>query len=162
MNRKKGFSLIELIVVISIIGILSSVAVTNLFNSKYSASLGTSVDILITDIKQQQLKAMVGDTEGRGIHPDAYGIHFETGSYTLFHGTNYSQSDSSNAKINLGDNIQVSSAPFLNSAIIFATQSGEILNFSTTGPYTLVIKNAPTLDQKTLIFNKFGTITSVN
>lgn len=160
MNNRTGFSLIELIVVVGIIAVLSSFAFINLFNTKYTASFQTSIDTLITDFKQQQLKAMVGDTEGRGGSPDSYGIHFETNTYTLFHGTIFNQSDTSNFTIKLGDNIQILDDWNLQS-IIFTALNGEVLIFNSS-KNNFKIKNVLTQDQKTVTFNKFGIITSVN
>lgn len=157
-RNHKGFSLLELIVSITIVSILFALVIINLLNVKQKASLSTSIDTLITDIRNQQLKAMVGDTEGQSSMSNL-GIYFATDRYTLFHG-NYSPTDPSNFTITLGDNIVFGNISFPSSQVVFASKSGEVIGV--TGNQTIVVQDSQEQEQKTLTVNKFGVITEAN
>jgi hypothetical protein len=124
-----------------------------------SAAVNTVIDPFITDFKNQQVKAMVGDTEGRGV-PDNYGVYIQPSSYTLFHGQIYNTSDTTNFSVPIDSSLQLSTT-FAGNTISFASGSGEIKNF-VTGQDTVVIKNPITNEQKTIKFNKYGAILSIN
>lgn len=158
-STKQGFVFIELIVVLGILAALLGIVIINVGNIRSSASVNTSVTSFVTDIKNQQTKAMVGDTEGRGV-PDTYGVYVEPTKYTMFHGQNYNSNDTSNFAIPIDASFQLSST-FSGNKIIFASGSGEILNF-VSGQNTVVIRNATTGEQKTITFTKYGSISSVN
>lgn len=156
----KGFSLVEIGVVVTLISILFAFMWINLLGGKEKASQTSSIDVLVSDIRSEQLKAMTGATEGR-VTNDAYGIHFNTTSYVLFHGLNYSSSDPSNRTTQLGDNEQFTSVLFANNNIVFASGSGEIVGF-TQGSDSVTLRNLVGKTQKTIYFNKYGSITGIN
>ncbi len=160
MFRKKGFTVVELAVVLGILTTILGIATINLTTIQHKTYLTTTVDTVIADIKKQQLKAMIGDTEGRADH-DRYGIYFETDRYTLFHGLSYSPSSLDNVVIMLEDNVEFGTIAFSQSTIVFNGVSGEINGF-TAGSNTVVIRNSLTTEQKTISFNRYGTIISVN
>lgn len=147
-----GVTLPELILVMSIFAALIAIATINLASIKNKASLNTSITTLISDLKQQQLKAMVGDTEGRGV-TDSYGLYLGQNQYILFHGT-YNPSDPSNFTVNLDDNLQF---PNPGTSVIFASGSGEF-----TAPTSLILQDTQTNEQKTIQINTLGTVTGVN
>ena len=155
----KGFTLVELLVVVSISFVLIGLTTINVLHAKRQSSLTASVDTFIANLKQQQLKAMIGDTEGRS-DSDNYGIYFGTNSYTLFHGL-YSSGDQTNFTIQLDDNIQFSSITFPGSQIIFSKNSGEVSGF-TNGSNTITIKDITNNRQKTITINRYGVITQIN
>lgn len=152
LSSRKGFTLVELIVVISIMVTLLGIATINLVGSQQMASLTATEEILLADLKQQQLKAMIGDTEGRATS-DSYGIHFEERSYVTFHGSSYSSGDTSNAITNLERNMQFNNAGF---DIIFSKISGEI-----TAPIVIELQENTTAKLKRIHLNIYGTITQV-
>lgn len=146
-----GFTLIEVIVVTSIIAILLGFITISLTSSQQSASLTSVEEILLVDLKQQQLKAMIGDTEGRET-ADPYGIHFDSNQYVLFHGT-YSAGNASNSIINLANNMQFNNSGF---NIIFNKISGEI-------PATVIIELQDNTNSKSkkIYLNTLGVVTQV-
>ena len=121
MKNQRGFTLIELAIVTSIIVLLLGFITINLVSSQQGASLTSVEEILLADLKQQQLKAMIGDTEGREAS-DQYGVHFDQTKYTLFHGA-YLIGETSNSVINLDSNMQFNSPDY---DVIFSKLSGEI------------------------------------
>lgn len=159
--KRRGFTIIEVLITMGIIAVLLALSSINLLGAKNKVSLNSSVNVFVSDLAQQQLKAIVGNTEVSGGNPDAYGIYFQTGSYVLFHGTNYVPADTSNFTVNLGDNIQFANIVFPQNKIVFATGSGELFGF-VNGSNTVAIKNTITSEQKTVTLNQYGVITQVN
>jgi prepilin-type N-terminal cleavage/methylation domain-containing protein len=158
-KTQTGFTLIELLVVISILTILIGLTTINVLHAHRQSILTASFDTFIADLKQQQLKAMTNDTEGRNTS-DNYGIYFGTNTYTLFHGT-YSASDPANSVIKLGDNLEFSNITFPGSQILFLKTSGEVSDF-TNGSNTITIKDITNNIQKTITINRYGIITDIN
>ena len=156
---KKGFTLIETIIVIGILSVLIVLVAPSLLNLRSNTSINTTLDTVVTDLKSQQIKAMSGDTEGRGI-PDNYSIYIQPSSYILFHGINYSQSDTSNISIPIETQYQLSTT-FPSNKITFASGSGEIVGFL-NGQNTITIREVGKSNQKVIILNKYGTITQFN
>lgn len=156
--RNKGFSLIELIVVIAVMGILLGIATVNFTSVQRETTLTSTVETALTDINQQQIKAMVGDTEGRTI-PDTYGIYFETNSYTLFHGT-YSAVEPSNFEVTLPDSQQITTT-FPGNQIVFERGSGDISSFNELGN-TITIQDTVSGVQTIIQLNRYGVVTGVN
>lgn len=151
-----GFTIIEALIVMSIFISLIGLSTINLLNAKHKSSLSTSVDTFIADLKQQQIKAMTGDTEGRA-NSGNYGIFLDAGKYTLFHDA-YSATESTNFNIKLGDNIEFSNVTFPSSQIIFLQGSGEVSGYM-SGSNTLTIKDIIDNSQKTILLNEYGVVT---
>ena len=102
--RLPRHSFTELSIVLSLIAVLFGFVTINLNRSQQNASITAIEQTLLSDLKQQQLKAMIGDTEGRA-SSDQYGVHFDSNQYVLFHGV-YSVGDSTNFVISLAQNFQ--------------------------------------------------------
>lgn len=153
-----GFTIIETLLVMSIFIILAGLSTINLLNAKHKSSLSTSVDTFISDLKQQQLKAMIGDTEGSGVISN-YGIHFETTSYTLFRNTYLGTSDFT---VNLPDTIRISTG-LSGSQILFSKGSGEVANYDPVPANNIIIISDP-IDgnQKIITINEYGVVVGVN
>lgn len=156
---KSGVTLIEVLVVIGILLTLIGMASISFLPFRSKSTLDTAITTLISDTKSQQIKAVAGDTEGRGTN-DNYGIHFETNSYTLFHGSIFNPLDSSNFTVALNDGIQLEST-FPSSQIIFSIKSGEIISFSET-QNSVTLEDTVEGSSKTVNVNRYGVITSVN
>lgn len=158
---QSGFTLVELIIVLTIIGVLFSMTTINLLGAYATNSLVTTVSTIQADLKQQQLKSMVGDTEGVG-SADDYGIYFpDTGtSYILIKGNTYSESDPNNFEIDLSNDLQFSSIQVQGSQVIFAKNSGEFSNHVLNFDY-VTLRNINTDETKTIRLNELGTVISV-
>lgn len=152
MRNERGFTLIELIVVISIFVTLLGFITISLVNSQQTASLTSMQEVLIAELKQQQLKAMIGDTEGRSV-ADSYGIHFDSNRYVTFHGFAYSPGESSNSVFNLDSNTQFVNPGF---DIIFSKLSGEI-----TAAMIIELQDNTNFKLKRIHLNRYGVVTQV-
>lgn len=158
MKKNAGFSLIELLMVITIMILLLSLTTLNFNNIQHKTTLATTVEALVTDLNQQQIQAMVGDTEGRAAM-DNYGVKFTTSGYALFYGT-YSSSDTTNFLITFPASQQVATT-FPSSQVIFRKGSGEVASFDST-KNTVTLKDTSTNEQKVITINRYGVITSIN
>lgn len=138
-----------------IFAILAGFATLNLVNVQHKSSLNATLDVFIADLKEQQLKAMVGDTEGSGIISD-YGIRFNTSQYTLFRNTY----GTANFIVNLPP-IFTATTEFPNNQIVFEKGSGEISGF-TAGDNTISFTDTTSGEQKIVTLNKYGVITGID
>ncbi len=152
MKTQRGFTLVELAVVTSITVTLLGFIAINLVRSQQTASLTSTEEVLSADLRQQQLKAMIGDTEGRATS-DSYGVHFDSNSYVLFHGVTYSSSDTSNASTNLASNKQFNSPGY---EIIFSKKSGEA-----TSSAAIELQDNTTSKLERIHLNTLGVVTQV-
>lgn len=158
-RSSKGFTLIEVLLVMGVTFALVSFMSLNIFNSKASADIDTALYTFISDFKNQQTKAMVGDTEGRG-SADTYGIYINNDKYVLFHGANYVPSDTSNFTVQMPETFAISTT-FPSTKLVFTQGSGEINPF-TAGQNSITISDTKSNKTKTIQVNKYGIITSVN
>ena len=134
-----------------IFAVITSLVTINLLNAQHTASIDSTVTTLIADLKQQQLKTMVGDTEGRGV-TDQYGVYFAADKYVLFHGS-YNPADNSNFVVNLEGTLNFT----VNGEVVFSKGSGE-----KSGLNAIVINDSLTSRQKTININTYGVVTTVN
>lgn len=154
LQPSKGFTLVELTLVMALFALLSGFALMNISRPQTDASLDASVQAVIADIKQQQLKAMTGES-GDASTSQPHGIFFENNRYTLFQGATYDSGDSNNFQIALRPNVRISANTLPSATALFAKRSGELPG----GPYTLTIVNDAGDEAVTLTVNRLGGIT---
>ena len=159
LHYQVGLTLVELLLVVGILGLLFSIAFISIFNVRIISTNATTTSVITSDLKNQQIKAMVGDTEGRGT-PDNYGIKILSNQYVMFHGTNYNSADTANFSVPV-ENGYTLSTTFPNTTVLFASESGEIVNFQ-SNQNTITLTNTSSNKTKTIHFNKYGTITQVD
>lgn len=160
LHTNRGYTLEEILIVMGIMALLSGFITINLIGAKHMSSMNTTIMNFISDLKYQQTKSMLGDTEG-GADNYPYGIHFEGNSYTLFRGAIYNPSDTANFNVKLGDNIEFSNILFPDSQLVFTPGTGEIADFVPAYEILNFI-NQENNDQKTMKVNKYGVVTEVN
>ena len=158
----KGFTVVELLVVMGIAAILLGFSTINLVKVQRNTTTGAALDSLMADLRSQQAKAMSG-AEGGG----NFGIFFNsTNSYILFKGSSYNPSDANNFTVALDEPISVSSI-FPNDPddpgqiVVFTQGNGEIVGFSNTSN-KITVTNTAGSEGKTLNLNRLGVITSVD
>lgn len=157
--KKNGFTLIELVIVISISIVLYSIFSFTMTGVKPRISLTAQVDTIISNIRDQQSKSMTGQSlSGSSIE---HGVFFETDSYTLFEGNVYSPSNPSNFIVNLDDNIIFSQINLPQNSIIFSPLNGRIENYSPS-QNSITVLNGLTSEGKTVTFNRFGAVAGID
>ena len=154
-STQKGYTAIEVALVTGIVLILVGLSTSNLLKFQHTTQVSSTVNSFLADYKEQQIKAMVGDTEGSKAISD-YGIHIETSSYTLFRNTY----GTANFTVNVPADIQLSTT-FPSSQIIFSKGSGNVSGF-VNGQNTITIRNTADNSQKTITINQYGVVTGVN
>ena len=152
-SLQKGFTLVEVSLVAAIFFGMVGLATVNLFKFQHQANIAGTVNSFLADMKEQQIKAMAGDTDGSA-SVSAYGVHFETSSYTLFrksYGTN-------NFVIALPSNITITATQSA-TQVVFASGSGEL---ASTTSATVTFKDSGDSSQKVVTLNRYGVVISVN
>lgn len=149
-----GFTIPDLLISIAIFSILIGFSLTNLPKTQRTISVLSSVNILLSDMRLQQIKAMSGDTQATGV-VSSYGIYFGTNSYTLFRGTSYSAGDTTNVVVNLDTGLQIATP---NATLVFTKGSGTVAGFVANGTNTFAIKNPQTGEKKTITTNQYGVV----
>lgn len=157
-KKQEGVTFIETLLVLGIFSILVSIGGIGLLNNRQKATSNTALNVLVSDIKQQQAKAMFGE---KGEGGRLAGVFFATTSYTLFNGSSYSPSNPSNFTVNLSDDLEFQEILFPSSEVVFATSSGEFLDYG-AGEDSIILRNKKSNEQKKIKINRFGTIKEVN
>lgn len=155
----QGSSLIEIIITVSIFTTLITITTLSLLNVRSKTSVNTALSTFITDAKNQQIKSMTGDTEGRGV-PDIYSIYIQPESYTLFYGSNYSPGDPENFMVKAPDGYLLSTT-FPLSTVTFASGSGEITNYI-NGQNSIIFTETLSGTKKVIQLNQYGAVVSIN
>jgi len=162
MKRKlqAGITYIEIMIGLAMFSLLLTLTTINFPSIVQKTSLDATVVTTISDIKDQQLKAMVGadNTDGNFL---SFGVYFEQDKYTLFRGNDYSPTNDTNFVVALGTPIRFQTINLPNSRIIFSVRNGEIQNF-VNGQDSITFINTVTNGQKTVHFSKVGVVTGIN
>jgi prepilin-type N-terminal cleavage/methylation domain-containing protein len=158
LKNQKGFSILEVILAMSVLTILLGIATINLFSAANKTYQNTTAATLYADLKTQQTRAMNGDT-GTSTAAGAYGVYFQPTQYILFRGASYSSSNPSNFAVKIPDDVNFTNITFSNQQIIFASGSGEFANFA-SNQNSVIIRNVEGLGQKTVTLNRFGVVIS--
>lgn len=157
---QKGFSLIELLIVFGMSSVLFGLIVFNLIRFQNTNSQQSSADSIISDIRNQQSKAMLGATEGR-VDSDSYGIYFYSDRYVLFHGSSFDPNDTSNFTVDLPDDLAIENTSFPGNTVIFEKLSGDIIGFI-PGSDSLTLKAVNINRDIVITLNRYGVITGIN
>ena len=153
-NAQSGFTLVELLVVLTIILILFGLTTINLGQSVSTTNTATTVDSLLADLRNQQLLSMVGGNGSSGTQ-QPHGIVVQATKYTLFSSAVYSSSDSSNFDVSTGPSVTLSTT-LPSSQVVFNKGDGSVAGF-TAGSNTITVTTAGT--SHTITINRFGATT---
>ncbi len=106
MNKRKGFTLVEIVVVVSILGIIFAIVSTG-FSNFVSAS---KVDTISENISSLIRKAREKTVASEGGFP--YGVHTEETKLVLFRAPTYTEGEPNNEAYTLPSDFFISSKTF--------------------------------------------------
>lgn len=158
--RRSGLTVIELLVSISILVLLFTATTVVLNGVERKASSVSGINRLISDIKEQQLKAMVSDA-GSGTVASSSGVYFNKTDYVLFRGNSFNAQDSTNYTTTLDEGLEFSDINLPNSQIRFQVQTGQVENY-VAGQDNFSLLDTSTGTKKKLTINQMGVVLSVN
>lgn len=151
---KKGFTLVEILLVMGIFAILATLTGINFFSTYNRSNLNAAKDVIIADIKTAQSNAMSGKGQN-GLAVDGWGVKIISDTqYAIFPGITYSIGNSGNIITTVPRGVTLTSN-FPSSSIVFNHGSGDVAGF-TVGQdvITLTSDNAA----HTFRFNLHGAI----
>jgi len=147
VKMNKGYTFIELLVSMGILMVLFALTTVNISPLPSNTLQSTNLDTLLADIRSQQTLSMSNDSP--------YGVHLESGSYTLFKGGSFVQGLISNTIINLDSGITLSNITFPGGVIIFSAGSGDVVGY-TTGQDGFTLGSSVTNKSSVIKINKYG------
>jgi hypothetical protein len=156
LPKSAGFTIVEVMLTLGIITTLTTLSLIALVRPQTSGSISTTNTKIVADIKNQQLKAMTGATDGDS-QSHSFGIYFENNRYILFRGLNYSPSDTNNFVVNLDSDLIFSSVNLPSNSIVFAKRSGEVVNFN-QATSSFVLSSSLDSQQISIRINGYGAI----
>lgn len=148
-NQSRGFTMIEMLVVIVILSILTSAVLPSLLNFRRSSLLNTETQEVITLINRARLLSVSSKNDGQ------FGVHFEPSRLVLFQGATYTEGVATNEEHNFDS--AISGSTTINGGgteVLFAKVTGSASQFATT---TLLFTG--TTASSTVIVLKSGVVT---
>ena len=146
---KKAFTLVEVLIVLTLLVIIFGMVALYSGASQVRADLNSQVAIFVSHARLQQSEAAAGKND------QSFGIHIESGAYTLFEGSAYSSSDPGNNVMDLPPTLEIQNI-LLNGGgpeVLFLPPYGETNNFGTLNFYST------SLDQSiTITISSLGTL----
>lgn len=140
-QKNSGFTLMELIIVIALVGILAILAIPFYQSLQLKADLNQVGEKLASDLRRQQTYA----ASGKGA--SAWGARFNTDSYTLFKGASFVLRDpTADEVVNLPKSVYLS---FPMTELFFSNPTG-----GTLSPGQLTLTNL--VNNQTLTINIFS------
>lgn len=156
-----GFTFVELLVVVGILGMLTVVAYMSMTRLQNSTSTRTSFDRLISTIHNQRIYAMLG-SGASGEQAKPQGVYFEEGSETYFTFTcanlqtcGYIPLLSSNTQYTLESPLRFSSVNLPGNQVIFTPLSGEVYGYDDANN-SVVLTNDSDNSSETLTITRLG------
>lgn len=144
-----GLSTAEIVLVLALLGILLGVSAPSLVNFQTKNNLEVATQTLVGDIKQQQLKAMLGEAEG-STAPAAYGVYLQANQYTLYRGSSYASGDNY-FTVNITPPLVLTGVPL---DLNFTQRSGELAG----GNISFSITDNASGQSRQILINKLGGI----
>jgi prepilin-type N-terminal cleavage/methylation domain-containing protein len=153
----KGFTIIEMVIVITIFSILVSLTYTNFIRPQRSVNARSIISILRNDVRHQQLKTMFSQNSTLN-NSRAHGIYFDSYSYTLYTNSSYSLGDGTNFTVDLPTNFEFSTINFPSGELNFGSVDGSVAGYN-PAQNSVTLRNVDSDEQFTLTVNNYGTLT---
>ncbi len=103
LKSRRGFSLIELIIVISIATILTSISITTFFSVSEQQSLEKDVNYAIALVEKARLQTVNAKNNSQ------FGVRFASSSITVFQGSTYTAGSPTNTIFTFSPKVEISS-----------------------------------------------------
>lgn len=151
---KRGFTLPELLVSIGIFAVLAAISSVNFFTTFSQTKSGAAEDLLLSDIKTAQSRAMSGHGQEASPLP-GWGIYVNNSTqYTLFPGTSYDSGNPLNITTTLSEGVTIAT-DFPASTVAFSSNSGEVVGYI-DNQNSFTINNEGST--RVLRFNRYGAL----
>lgn len=155
-SGRSGFTLVELLLVMGLFSALAALSSINLVQPHTTTRMEIAASVLVSDIKQQQIRSMSSDTGGE-VEPPLFGVHFTQGGYTLFSGIPYSQDAGSDFTVELDPILTFSTIDLPSSEIVFSRISGEVSGFDSEAR-NVILTDSVSGEQKIITVNSIGAV----
>lgn len=134
--RRRGFTLIEVLVVVAVLVVLSAIMATSLSAFRNSKVLDAAVEDTLTTISKAR-----GDTLA-GKNNTQYGVHFQSDRIVLFVGNTYVANDANNKTTMLDSALEISTISLAGGGVdvIFDRLTG---NTSQSGTVVIRVASSP-------------------
>lgn len=127
ISLKKGFTLTELLMVVSIIAVLATIIILSFSNFRNSSALQTTSEDVVSILNKARSNT-IASKDGY-----QYGVHFSTNDVTLFRGASFVFGDTNNEVRTLDTAVEVASTAFNGggSDVVFQKLTGKTSNYGT-------------------------------
>lgn len=153
----KGFSLLELLIVIAVVGLLAAGVGVSLVNYQRTAALDSAAKEIVGNLRFAQNKAITGEDGNGDGASDKWGVRFANGTndtYRIFYGNSYTVNNAKE-EIYLPSSVSFSAPQEGNNLdVIFTKTSG------TTAATTITVSNAGGSETRTITVDASGRINS--
>ena len=147
--QKKGFTLVEILIVIAILGILVGIVVTSFATFRSVQGLDKDSETVVEVLQQARSQTLVSQNASQ------YGVHFASSTVTLFTGTTYVPGSSTNQDYLLvgSDTVLSLSLTGNGTNVVFARLNGE-----TAQNGTIVLSSQTSGRTRTVTIYKTGLV----
>ncbi len=153
--KNKGISIMEILMVISIIGIMTIVVVPNLSKFRNEQNLNNATQDVISLLNKARSNTI------SSLNSINYSVHFESSRVVYFVGSVFNNGDATNYSIDFDSSVNIPAIGGISlngggSDVIFARISGETANYG-----TIIIRlTSDVTRQKTITISKTGSVSS--
>lgn len=148
----KGFTLIEIVLVVGILGILTSISINSFQSAQLKKEQGGIVQGIVAHLEKQKTDTQAGKGGSN------YGVKFDGDEYILFTGTSYNASSPTNLHVPVITNFLIEETISNASNIIFFSKLYGEANETAT---ITVSHISDTVDPQLIVIEESGTISVI-